>query len=142
MSALPLPIRTVLFGLAVAAGLAAASCGDDASEATSSATSSSTSTGVGGAGGAGGGGAMTTPAENYCTCMLFSCHDWYHMAFGPETDEPAALATCLAEAEKLPLAGMDVAEGNFIECRIHYCVEGQDDESVCPNTIGLQVCVD
>jgi hypothetical protein len=68
--------------------------------------------------------------------MLLSCHDVYHDAFGPESDEVAARSACLAEASSLPEAGMDVGMGRFIECRIHYCVLGRDDPSVCVNTVG------
>jgi len=94
-----------------------------------------------GVGGAGGGDGASGPGFDYCNCMLSACHDEYHSAFGPETDEVAARENCLAVATELPSAGMDVDTGNFVECRLHYCELGKSDESVCPNTIG-GVCAD
>jgi hypothetical protein len=72
--------------------------------------------------------------------MLFACHDAYHETFGPETDEPAARAACLAEAEALPEAGMDVDTGNFVECRLHYCGLGTDTADNCAASIGEGAC--
>lgn len=96
----------------------------------------------GGAGfGNGTGGAVElTAAEAYCDCMLLTCHDAYHDQYGPDTDEPAARANCLAEAGALPVAGMAVDTGNFIECRQHHCDLGVEDEVVCGAAIGEGVC--
>lgn len=98
--------------------------------------------GTGGATGGGGGAGGQSPslAETYCSCMLDTCHDAYHEAFGPETDEPAARAACLTEAEALPVAGMDVDSGNFIECRLHYCEIGVETQDNCDASIGEGAC--
>lgn len=96
-------------------------------------------TGSGGGGGQGGE-EPSNLAETYCDCMLLTCHDAYHGHFGPDTDEPAARAACLAEAETLPVAGMDVDSGNFVECRIHYCASGNEDPDTCAATIGQGAC--
>jgi len=37
---------------------------------------------------------------------------------------------------------MPVDQGNFIECRMHYCELGKTDESVCPSTVGQDSCSD
>ncbi|MCA9617694.1 MAG: hypothetical protein KC731_01655 [Myxococcales bacterium] len=98
--------------------------------------------GHGAHGSEGGGGATTTPtpAERYCDCMLSSCHDAYHATFGPDSDEPAARAACLAEAEALPSVGMDVDMGNSVECRIHYCSLGDQSATTCDAAVGLGSC--
>lgn len=92
----------------------------------------------------GGGGAGGEPeeslAEAYCNCMLTSCHDAYHDAYGPDTDEVAARANCLETAEMWPEAGMNVMQGDFVECRIHFCVEGRTDPDVCPQAVGPGAC--
>ncbi len=93
-------------------------------------------------GGAGGTGGAASLAERYCACMLTSCHDAYHDAFGPDSDEEAAAAACLAEAETVPEAGMAVTDGNFIECRLHFCAVGRTDESACPSSVGQDACSD
>jgi hypothetical protein len=84
--------------------------------------------------------ATLSPAESYCNCMLTSCHDQYHAHFGPDSDEPAARAACLSEAAALPSVGSDVATGNSIECRMHFCVAGRTDEAMCPPSIGGPPC--
>ena len=100
--------------------------------------------GAGGGAGSGGMGQGGSPgaslAESYCDCMLLTCHDAYHDAFGPESDEEAARAACLAEAEALPVAGMDVDTGNFVECRIHHCTSGMSDPATCAAAIGEGAC--
>ncbi len=96
-------------------------------------------TGGGGEGGGGGGNTGeggTDEAKSYCNCMLLACHDAYHATFGDESDEELARENCLREASLIPVAGMNVEEGNFVECRIHFCSLGGNDESVCPNTVG------
>jgi hypothetical protein len=112
--------------------LAAASCGDDSCSdgACAAASSSSSSSGT----------QSLSLVQRYCGCMQLACHDAYHDTFGPESDEPAALANCLAEAEEVPVAGMPVTEGNFIECRIYHCAEGKDDEAACPGSVGKDTC--
>jgi hypothetical protein len=97
--------------------------------------------GQGGEGGDGGAGGMTTslPAQ-YCDCMLLTCHDAYHASFGPDTDEPAAAAACLAEAEGLPSVGMDIDMGNSIECRLHYCALGSETPDDCAAAVGDGAC--
>jgi hypothetical protein len=87
-------------------------------------------------GGGVGGESAADPVLDYCNCMLLTCHDEYHQAFGPETDEPQARVNCLADSAMLPQAGMDVDTGNFVECRLHHCEVGKTDVSACPNTIG------
>jgi hypothetical protein len=72
--------------------------------------------------------------------MLTSCHDAYHDTYGPDTDEPAARANCLSTAEALPVAGMPVDQGNFIECRIHYCEIGDADPNACDSSVGQASC--
>jgi hypothetical protein len=126
----------------MAVAVAAAACGDD--EAACDAGTDCASGGgssEGGAGAGGDGGEMPSSlAETYCDCMLLTCHDAYHDHFGPESDEEAARAACWAEAETLPVAGMDVDSGNFVECRIHYCASGSEDADTCAATIGEGAC--
>lgn len=98
-------------------------------------------TGNVGVGGGGGEGASAL-AQAYCNCMLGdACHDQYHDTFGPDSDEPAALANCLETASALPEAGMDVDTGNFIECRIHHCELGDAEPAACDDAVG-GVCAD
>jgi hypothetical protein len=85
--------------------------------------------------------AALSPAEVYCNCMLTSCHDQYHSHFGPDTDEPAARAACLAEAAALPSAGMPATSGNSIECRMYFCEVGRTDETMCGGSIGEAPCM-
>ena len=86
------------------------------------------------------GGGVSAEALAYCDCMLVSCHDAYHAHFGPDSDEEAARNNCIAEAEALPVAGMDVDSGDFIECRIHHCELGKTDDTACPSAIGQDSC--
>ena len=126
-----------------AAALLMVACGDETAAChtedcgvtgAGAASSSTTTSGSGGQG-------ATALARAYCACMLDSCHDSYHAKFGPDSDEPAAEAACLAEASTLPEAGMDVDAGNFVECRIHFCEIGKTDESVCPHAVGEGACM-
>src|SRR5690606_25727426 len=97
-------------------------------------------TSTGGEGGAGG--MVTDLATAYCDCMLTVCHDAYHAAYGPETQEVVARSTCLAEAASLPEAGMDVDSGHFIECLLHHCNEGSETPDSCAATIGEGACAE
>jgi hypothetical protein len=129
-------MRWTTWTLALALAAAPSACGDTSQchdVGCVEATAASATTGAGAAGGA-------SLAQQYCDCMLLSCHDAYHASFGPDSDEPAARANCLAEAEALPAAGMPIEEGNFVECRIHFCEAGQSDESVCPSAVGAAPC--
>lgn len=121
--------------------VAIAACGGDDEPACDGGTDCASGGGssTGGAGGQGGE-APPSLAETYCDCMLFTCHDAYHDHFGPESDEEAARAACLAEAEMLPVAGMNVDSGNFVECRLHFCATGSDDPDTCAATIGEGAC--
>lgn len=96
--------------------------------------------GDGGSGDGGGGGPVSNPAADYCDCMLLSCHDQYHATYGPDTDEVAARQTCLEQAAALPVAGMAVDAGNFVECRLHHCEAGKTDVTACPASVGLEIC--
>ncbi len=129
-----------LVSLACAVTLVACGSSDNCHEDGCESGTGGVGGGTGGAAGAGTGGAAggggQTLAEQYCGCMLLSCHDQYHQKFGPESDEVAAREACLAEAGALPVNGSDVDSGNFIECRLHFCTAGKTDPSVCDNTIG------
>jgi hypothetical protein len=116
-------------------------CGSDSSCADCSAAGAGGGGGVAGSGGSGGGvDAGTSLAQQYCNCMLTSCHDAYHDTFGPETDEVAARENCLTEAAALPSAGQTVSSGNFVECRLHFCQLGASNVSVCPDSVGQGTC--
>ena len=93
-----------------------------------------------GSSGVGGGGATVTLAEEYCNCMMTACHDEYHSSFGPKSDEVAARAACLAEADSLAVAGASVTAGDFVECRIHHCELGKSDTTACAGSIGEGAC--
>jgi hypothetical protein len=90
----------------------------------------------------GGGGSAADLPSQYCTCMLSVCHDLYHETYGPESDEPAARANCIAAAEALPEAGMDVDQGHVIECLLHHCELGVETDDNCAAAIGNGVCAE
>ena len=71
--------------------------------------------------------------------MLANCHDLYHGAWGE--DHISAEAMCLEAAAAVPGAGSDVMEGNFIECRVHFCEQAAADEALCENAMGNAVCI-
>lgn len=81
--------------------------------------------------------AAPTPMD-YCDCMLVACHDYYHDHWGDDHD--ASLTACLAEAEGVPVAGMPVTEGNFFECRYHYCGEAFSEPARCTEAAGMGLC--
>lgn len=120
-----------LFTLALAAGVGCGSstCHDDGCD----------SHNTGGAAGAAGSSGATL-AEQYCDCLLLSCHDDYHAKYGPETDEPAARAACLSEAASVPVNGSATTSGNFIECRLHHCQAGKTDPASCASSVGGDQC--
>ena len=132
----------IFFSLMALTMILASACSDSNCHSDSetcdemSSTSSETQPGVGGAGGGGGG---DTLANDYCFCFKnppFKCHDEYHAKFGPETNEPAARAACLAEAEGLPRVGMDTDMGNSLECRYHHCLDPDENATVCAAMLG------
>lgn len=79
----------------------------------------------------------TTP-EGYCACMLENCHDLYHSTWGE--DHVESETNCLAAANAVPSAGMEVMAGDYIECRGHFCAEAVHDEALCESAIGMGVC--
>src|SRR5690606_15015598 len=74
-------------------------------------------------------------ARQVCSCLLINCHDPFHEKYG-ETDGEAVPA-CQAEVAALPLAGMDVSSGNFIECRQLACADANRD---CDAALGAAPC--
>ncbi len=131
-----LSARVALSGAALSLLVVAAAPGCGAEECHSDCEQPATSSSGSGAGGNG----VSALTLSYCDCMLVSCHDAYHVAFGPETDEVAARNNCIAEAETLPVAGSEVETGDFIECRIHHCELGKTDDTACPASVGDAVC--
>lgn len=93
--------------------------------------------GVTGGGGAAEAGEFT--AENYCTCMLVSCHDKFHSKWG-EADGDAA-AACIANANAVPKRGMETETGNFLECRMHFCGIGDENDTACEKAAGEATCL-
>lgn len=81
-----------------------------------------------------------TPAEMYCFCMLENCHDQYHGTWGEE--HPQSEEMCLAAAAAVPSVGMPAMTGNSLECRLHFCALGHDDEAACDIALGAAPCTD
>jgi len=85
------------------------------------------------------------PSMDYCNCMLNRCHDVYHSTWGE--DHLQSESACLGVAEALPQAGEEATEGNFLECRQHYCsaaevIDGSgDDADNCPQAMGEHTCL-
>jgi len=79
-----------------------------------------------------------SPIRAYCSCMLLSCHEAYHARWG-DTDEKAA-AGCRVDALALPVAGEDVVEGDYIECRLHYCEGADQAPDACTAAMGGDPC--
>jgi hypothetical protein len=85
------------------------------------------------------GGGSNGSIYDYCNCMLFNCHDQSHAKWG-ETDE-ALLAGCRASAINLPVHGMPIMSGNFLECRAAYCEQGRADPDACSAAFGETICI-
>lgn len=79
-----------------------------------------------------------TPVDEYCACMLESCHDLYHATWGEE--HRASEAMCAAYAESVPSVGMPAMSGDSLECRLHFCSLGHDDPSACDSAMGAAPC--
>ncbi len=75
---------------------------------------------------------------DYCDCMLVACHDYYHDHWGDDHDN--SLVACLAEAEAVPSAGMEVMEGNFFECRFYHCEQAYSEPERCTEAAGMGMC--
>ncbi len=143
--------------LVLAASLAI-SCGDDdpkgdgeaadvGSSGSSSSTGSSSSSGsptTGGSSSSEGGQSTGNDAllEEYCACMLFSCHDHYHELWGD--DEMVAREACLNDASMVPSVGSPQSSGDSLECRLAFCTMsgGEDDAAVCPAALGESPCAE
>ena len=86
------------------------------------------------------------PLMDYCSCMLNRCHDGYHATWGE--DHLASEAACLEFAAGLAQAGEAVTQGDYLECRQHFCdaaevnPEGSDDPANCPQAFGEQTCIE
>ena len=113
-----------------------AGCTAETHEPPGSASSSSGSTGDEQPTGTSTGGG--TPAVAYCECMVVYCHDDYHGTWGEDHD--MSVAMCEAEAAALPVAGGPVTQGEFIECRVHYCELAKTDPGACASAIGGGSC--
>ncbi len=73
-------------------------------------------------------------SERYCRCMTTYCY-----AFPPGDRRVDA---CLSIADALPRAGREATEGDFIECRIHWCelhITSFDDTD-CEYAAGFSGC--
>jgi len=77
-------------------------------------------------------------AMDYCDCMLVACHDYYHEHWGDDHD--ASLTACLEEIGAVPEFGMPVTEGNFFECRAHYCDAAFSEPQRCTEAAGMGMC--
>ncbi|MEZ4384186.1 MAG: hypothetical protein R3A79_22825 [Nannocystaceae bacterium] len=112
-----------------------------ASASTSTSTASDAATETAGETEAGSSTGYAPPsAEDYCACMLEACHDLYHATWG-ENHVLSEMA-CLASAAESPSAGMPATEGDFIECRAHYCALAAEtaDMGVCDSALGEGAC--
>lgn len=76
---------------------------------------------------------ITPAAEDYCECMLITCHDPFHETYG--ADDAEAIAACQAEASSWPVAGSEQMTGDSIECRQFHC-ENATGSSNCENALG------
>ncbi|HKP60363.1 MAG TPA: hypothetical protein VJV78_26740 [Polyangiales bacterium] len=85
------------------------------------------------------GGGSNSSIYDYCNCMLFNCHDLSHAVWG-ESDE-ALLAGCRSSAIDLPVHGMPIMTGNFLECRAAHCEQGRQDPDACSAAMGQTVCL-
>lgn len=74
----------------------------------------------------------------YCNCMLVTCHDLYHEIWG--ADEAEARAACLHAGAELPRAGEPVTQGDFLECRLHFCEAAGEAPEACDEAGGREVC--
>ncbi|WAS94244.1 hypothetical protein [Nannocystis punicea] len=80
----------------------------------------------------------SSPAADYCECMLVNCHDQYHGTWGEE--HPMSEINCKAAADMLPTVGMPAMSGNSLECRLYHCEQAAGDESLCEAAIGGAPC--
>jgi hypothetical protein len=78
--------------------------------------------------------------EDYCLCMLDSCHDLYHGTWGEDHEQSEAM--CTAAAEAVPSVGAPATSGDSIECRLHFCAMGHDVAGACEAAMGADPCVD
>lgn len=92
---------------------------------------------VGGGGGTGGSN-VSQAVQDYCECMLDSCHDDYHRIWGE--DHIAAEEQCHAEASLVPEHGSPTDSGNFIECRLAACQRATQDATACTAALGDGAC--
>lgn len=88
-------------------------------------------------GGTTGGGSL---AEQYCLCMLESCHDQYHGTWGEDHDQSEVM--CMAAAEAVPSVGVPATSGDSIECRLHFCAMGHDVPDACEAALGAAPCAE
>ena len=73
---------------------------------------------------------------NFCTCMLFNCHDEFHNTFGVSDLE--ARDNCLMEISSTPTGAAGATSGNVQQCRIHFCEDGT--ERNCQAALGNSIC--
>ena len=73
---------------------------------------------------------------DFCTCMLFECHDAFHATYGE--DDVEARDNCLLEISSLPAAGAPATSGNVQECRVHFCQT--EAERNCQAALGNSLC--
>ena len=76
---------------------------------------------------------ITPAAEEYCECLLITCHDPFHDKYG--ADDAEAIAACQREAAGFPVAGTEQMSGDSIECRQYHCDNATGD-STCENALG------
>lgn len=79
-------------------------------------------------------------AEQYCLCMLDSCHDQYHGTWGEDHEQSEVM--CMAAAEAVPSVGMPATSGDSIECRLYFCAMGHDVAGACEAALGADPCAD
>ena len=82
---------------------------------------------------------LTQAARDYCECMLFTCHDPWHLKHG--VDDAVAMADCVAEASAIPQIGTPQTSGNSVECRQNFCDLAKTEPNNCADALGPG-CVD
>lgn len=80
----------------------------------------------------------SSPASDYCECMLVHCHDQYHGTWGEE--HPQSENNCNADAAMLPTVGVPAMSGDSLECRLYHCEQAAGDASLCEAAIGGAPC--
>ncbi|PCC71270.1 hypothetical protein SAMN02745121_04768 [Nannocystis exedens] len=80
----------------------------------------------------------SSPAADYCECMLVNCHDQYHGTWGEA--HPQSEINCNADAAMFPTVGTPAMSGDSLECRLYHCEQAAGDASLCEAAIGGAPC--